>query len=1096
MWLGVLTTLSVWSYAHTNQGNQIQNGGQWGWDMRTSGPQTVGHYFVKLPESDQHVRYIADGSGYHGAVSLSTNGHHTHTSNFALGQRAIDLDQITSQAYSSKIPNETQEASATSDLRAQNPLEIFLLQTQFPAPTLQSNQVFQIIPEQLQNIQYPNYPNPNLFYNELPKSEFYNFRVEHDANNNVQTAPNTNYQINENKYTENTKFNTNQNDKQNIELVQVFKNHNCTNDETKHTHEPNEYLEIPNNDVTTVHGDYGAKENSPLSYRGTVHFQVDPPTNERNERLLYSTTTRPITFTEEEGISRLVASTQDLISNEDLLKINHAVERSVYSLNDDLIKPRHRYSARSQGYFDSKRITPQNQHTVSTKYGNIVNTKTRHDSNRNQNHIQNNEYKFNTPIIVEDSNKDSFKDKAINNFISTMVPYMENGYELVAVKNSLDENNSNNNDENLVNITPRPISQNYLTPITVALRLLNNDTNDNNLEDYEISESENIPKTVIPKKERTIIEIQQSIPLEITHINDVEYHEYLEEGRMNDRRPQNYAKALYEQYMSLQENERNQQEQQKHNSQENHDKSNDSDGAGNAYTEVIIKPNESNPRNSYESNKNYNNDKVLQPIIIEKEVPVTKYVDRYIEKKVPYPERVEVVKQVPVDRPVPYPVRYDTIVEKPVEVTRYVDKPYPVEVLKPYPVEVRVPYPVEHKVYVDRPVHVPYAVEKVVEKNVIHPIAVPTPIAVPVPVEHKVLYPIPVEKHIHIPVPVEKPVEKIVHKEVPVPYPVEKKVPYPVPQEVQVPVPYPVERRIPVPVEKIVEKPVTKIVERHIKVPVPHPVPYQVHVPKPYPVDRIVEKKVPYPVHIDHIVEKKVPIQVPYPVKTVVEKIVEKPVIVTKYVDKPYPVEKRVPYPVEVKVPYPVEKEQKQDFPYQFEKIDPTIYYGYGNSGYTQNGGHYINYIPLQKVSTLQQTNQNYQTEQSNQNYQTQQQAESQRNYQIQKASDEYLKSLNKTPVYSTLWGNQYASSYTYINATNNTNLPTNNIPNDQKYFGPPPTKEYNFTWERNQEFDRQRRTDRIPKMTNLRIEYGGFKPPLVPSTEVDLDGNPINKKQ
>ncbi|CAG4975319.1 unnamed protein product [Colias eurytheme] len=795
MWLGVLTTLSVWSYAHTNQGNQIQNGAKWGWDMRTSGPQTVGHYFVKLPESDQHVRYIADGSGYHGAVSLSTNGQHTHTSNFALGQRAIDLDQITSQAYSSKIPNETQEASATSDLRAQNPLEIFLLQTQFPAPTLQSNQVFQIIPEQLQNIQYPNYPNPNLFYNELPKSEFYNFRVEHNANNNVQNVPNNNYQINENRYTENTKFNTNQNDKQNIELVQVFKNHNCTNDETKHTHESNEYLEIP---------------------------------------------------------------------------------------------------------------------------------------------------------------------------IMTSLHYME----ILVLKKM-----------RLYRIA------NYLTPITVALRLLNNDTNDNNLEDYEISESENIPKTVNPKKERTIIEIQQSIPLEITHINDVEYHEYLDEGRMNDRRPPNYAKALYEQYMSLQENERNQQEQQKHNSQENHDKSNDSDGAGNAYTEVIIKPNDSNPRNSYESNQNYNNDKVLQPIIIEKEVPVTKYVDRYIEKKVPYPERVEVVKQVPVDRPVPYPVRYDTIVEKPVEVTRYVDKPYPVEVLKPYPVEVRVPYPVEHKVYVDRPVHVPYAVEKVVEKNVIHPIA--------------------------------KPVEKIVHKEVPVPYPVEKKVPYPVPQEVQVPVPYPVERRIPVPVEKIVEKPVTKIVERHIKVPVPHPVPYQVHVPKPYPVDRIVEKKVPYPVHIDHIVEKKVPIQVPYPVKTVVEKIVEKPVIVTKYVDKPYPVEKRVPYPVEVKVPYPVEKEQKQDFPYQFEKIDPTIYYGYGNGGYTQNGGHYINYIPLQKVSTLQQTNQNYQTQQK-----------------------------------------------------------------------------YNFTWERNQEFDRQRRTDRIPKMTNLRIEYGGFKPPLVPSTEVDLDGNPINKKQ
>ncbi|XP_020712571.1 uncharacterized protein LOC101452690 [Ceratitis capitata] len=119
---------------------------------------------------------------------------------------------------------------------------------------------------------------------------------------------------------------------------------------------------------------------------------------------------------------------------------------------------------------------------------------------------------------------------------------------------------------------------------------------------------------------------------------------------------------------------------------------------------------------------------------------------------------------------------------------------------------------------------------------------------------------------------VEHHVEKIVERPVHVPYPVH------VPQYIDRP--YPVQ----------------EIVETHIPVPypVPEPVPVPVHVEKyidrPYPVEKIVEKRVPYPVEkvVEKIVEKEIPIQV--------EKVVE------KFVDRPVPIPIRVP--VAIPVPY------------------------------------------------------------------------------------------------------------------------------------------------------------------------------------------------
>lgn len=956
-------------------------------------------------------------------------------------------------------------------------------------------------------------------------------------------------------------------------VVRVFKDHNCSQDDSisdsvakesiSEEQKPNKVPERPNYHTHNINGMFGEKDGSKKSfnYRGVVNFRVEAPRgNARSERYYYTTKSpfKTAEYDENQGISRLVASTQDLISNEDLLRINHAAEKHVNIHTDDIIKPRPKNGLKKEQTQYYRYDNPRSRITVKAKIGKIVDSSVEHVENHQPQEqairTNTNEYRFASPIVVEEQSADNYKEQIVNNLVSTMVPYIEDGYEIVSVRNTFEEkqnksDSQQNSNEDSVEVTPRPIGQKYLAPITVALRLLNaNDTETLNfVEDHDASDSEFIPERVkSPKKEKTVVEIQESIPVSITHINDVEVHEYLEEGRSNNKGPLDIAKTLYNKYVEalgsskkIQKNMnnilykygtvKNGNENSYEDNTENESKEN-LNSSENVQSEVKVKPDDdtSHERSEHVNYYNeYDSQKIIQPIIIEKEVPITKFVDRFIEKKVPYPEPYEVVQQVPVDRPVPVPVPYEKVVEKPVEVTKFVDKPYPVEIHHPYPVEIKVPYPIEQKVYVDRPVHIPYRVEKVVEKQVVHTVPVPTPVAVPyevqVPVEQRVLYPVPINNPVPVPVEVEKPVpyERVVHKEVPVPYPVEKRVPYPVPYETKVPVPYPVEKKVPVTVEKIVEKPVTvtKYIEKpiHIQVPVPQPVPVAVHVREPYPVDRIVEKKVPYPVHVDRIVEKKVHVKVPYPVQTVVEKIVEKPVVVTKYVDKPYPVEKRVPYPVEKivekKVPYPVQVPYEVKVPYPVERIvekpvhvpvkvpypvdriveKPVAFLGYGygqGAQQTQNIHQYLRH----NDQKLQPTNQN----------------PVMKNIHQMQAHVQYLKDRQKEAIQSTHWGNnQYASSFQYGNNSypqTNDNLRkslaeyisymTNSQPN--QYHGPPPMQNSDDWWQNNKDYVvelKVRRTDRTPKVTKLRIEYGGFKPPLIPSTEVDLDGIPVKKE-
>ncbi|RVE53818.1 hypothetical protein evm_001480 [Chilo suppressalis] len=1191
MWARLCVALSISTCAWAQQTRtKVQQGGssfEWGWHQGPQGDATVGHYYVKLPESEQHVNYAADDSGYHGALAANTSVHqYTHSASFALGERALQLNK--DQAPSSNFQahpggNVTSPSHQQTDQVPNNPpLEIYLLQQQYNSP-IDQRELFQVqptaIPENL--VQYSNTPYYYLTNNAVT-TPLYSVQQQHPPQN-------SNYESNDNNFHTQPLNKGDISDQQHeiltTSVVRVFKDQNCSHDGTSDSvaketvndaQNPNKLSSgLTNYEVRNINGRFGEKHTTPraLTYKGAVHFRVEAPRdNSRSERYYYTTISPNIPtptnnneYYQDEGIDKLVASTQDLISNEDLLRINHAAEQQVQINTDDLIKPRPRFSLRGeQTRYTSNYNYPSSKFTVKAKIGRIVNNDDAENRERKEPTLQNNsnDYKFVTPIVVAEPSSD-YKEQILNNLVSTMVPYIADGYELLSVKNTLEEKDEENqeNKYNAVDATPRPISQKYLAPITVALRLLNaNDTETlNSVEDHEGSDSELIPETVErPRNAKTVVEIQESIPVSITHINDVEVHEYLEMGRSNNNGPFDFAKSLINRYVEslepskkIQKNMndifykngnvkkyegthnvgRNHNEKQNDDEDDNNNSEENFDSSENVQIQLV--PNQdSNQRKSelVDYYNDYDSKKIIQPIVIEKQVPVTKFVDRFIEKQVPYPQPVEVVKTVSVDRPVPFPVPYEKVVEKPVEVTRYVDKPYPVEFHHPYPVGV--PYPVEHKVFVDRPVHVPYPIEKVVEKQVIQTVPVPTPVAVPVevpvPVEQKVLYPVPIHTPVAVPFEVERPVpvDRIVHKEVPVPYPVEKRVPYPVPYETRVPVPYAVEKKVPVTVEKIVEKPVTvtKYVEKpvHIQVPVPQPVPVPVHVREPYPVDRIVEKKVPYPVPVDRIVEKKVPVKVPYPVQTFVEKIVEKPVVVTKYVDKPYPVEKRVPYPVEkiverkipypvqipyeVKVPYPVDRIVEKPVhipirvPYPVEKIIEKPYavytYGYGRNiqqqpQQSQNVPQYIKY------GYDQQKQQNQNQAQKNVLHSLQNQA------QIQNLRDRLQQSVQ-----STQWGNQYASSYQYVNTskqandlrkslTDYINYMTNSQSNN--YYGPPPMQDYDDWWQKNKDYVvemKVRRTDRTPKVTKLRIEYGGFKPPLIPSTEVDLDGLPVNKNE
>ncbi|CAK1595123.1 unnamed protein product [Parnassius mnemosyne] len=1134
-WLRVLVAVSVtarvWSQHAYARVQQNGKGFEWSWQLTPVDSVPAEQFYVQLPQPVQGVQYASNvGVLQTTAPLLDGSGQETVGYNHAV---PIQIYENPSLSNNTQITHNGQSNGNS----VHTPVDIYLLQQQLSLPVYQTVQGS--LPGDL--IHYTNIQ-PNLFNLNTLNPTGYNFQTNHLITNNQEVIDSKNNDRSSkdlNPITSHQEIGAEQNHIPVTSVVQVFRDHNCSNEDLKtenkfynNTQKSTELVaEITTYDKQNINENFENtdQQNELLSYKGATDFKIEQPIDNTNKEgfYYYSTETSPIStgntnIKEEDSISRLVASTQDLISNDDLLRINHSAEKHLTEIYDDYIKPRSRFNLKSE---ETRYIkNPRNHITVKAKISNIENRAIESLNNDVADKIQKDNYesgKFTSPIIVEEFSDADYKEQVLNTLVSTMDPYIENGYEIVNIKKDSKGNHSKMYvphyfNEETVYVTPRPVGQRYLAPITVALRLLNsNHTDDlNSIDDHDTSDTELVEKTVkSPSKERTIVEIQESIPLDIIHINDVEVHEYLEEGRSNSN-PFDMAKILHNTYMKvLQFTKKNEDNINDvlNNYNKNHDEYSDSnyndDDQSNENNHEIkekLEPSENMQsevqfisddisnmgyeNKNYYDNHNANISEATQPIIIEKEVPVPQYQDRYTEKQVPEP--VEVVKHIPVDRPVLVPVPYEKVIEKPVEVTKYIEKPYPVQVPQPYPVAVKVPYPVEQKVFIDRPVQIPYPVEKLVEKQIIKTLPVPTPVAVPfkvhVPVEKPVLYPVAIEKPILVPIEKPVPVEKIFHKEVPVPYPVEKTILYPVLYEKKVHVPYPVEKQVPFPVEKIVEKqrqvPVIQVVKKPVDVNVPVPVP--VHIVKHYPVDRIVEKKVPNLFPVDRIVEQRVPVKVPYSVENFVDRLVQKPAVFTKYIDRPYQ--------VETKVPHIVEKIIEKKLPYAVQIPYTASSLAHGNS--EQESQNLPNYHQYQG-----QSKQNPSPVQNNQDHQAQQGYLNQY-YQ-------YLKERQQTysvPVQTTQWGKLYASSFKYLNVTPEDSKDTkeaNGVTyltiNKNTYYGPPPVQFYGNMWEKNSAHISEvelKRSDRTPKVTNIRLEYG-FKPPLIPSTEVDLDGRPINKE-
>ncbi|XP_061514716.1 uncharacterized protein LOC5668386 isoform X1 [Anopheles gambiae] len=191
---------------------------------------------------------------------------------------------------------------------------------------------------------------------------------------------------------------------------------------------------------------------------------------------------------------------------------------------------------------------------------------------------------------------------------------------------------------------------------------------------------------------------------------------------------------------------------------------------------------------------------------------------------------------------------------------------------------------------------VPLVIDRIVEKPIHHIVDRPIKVENNVPVDKIVKTPVVVEKIItkelkipyHVAHILDRPVtvEKIVEKPVEVPHYIDR------------PVESSPER--PVAVETTVETNIEKIINRPI--PIQHVIEKHVQVPVPVTLEKVVEKIIdrPVPYTVEQIIDR------PYPVEKIVEKIVDRPYPVQVPVEIPvhYPVQ----VPVAIPVPYPVEK--------------------------------------------------------------------------------------------------------------------------------------------------------------------------------------------
>ncbi|XP_039449726.1 uncharacterized protein LOC120428721 isoform X1 [Culex pipiens pallens] len=419
---------------------------------------------------------------------------------------------------------------------------------------------------------------------------------------------------------------------------------------------------------------------------------------------------------------------------------------------------------------------------------------------------------------------------------------------------------------------------------------------------------------------------------------------------------------------------------------------------------------------------------------------------------------------------------------------------------------------------VPQPIVIEKPVDRIVKQNVY----------IEKPVDRVVQQPVYIEK------PVPQPVDRIVEKKVPVPYPVDRIVEKPV--QTTVHVPYPVEKHIPV--HHYIDRPVTKTVT--VEVPVER------IVDRPVPVEKIVTKEVQVPYPVTQVVEKIVD----RPVETVVEKHVEVPVPVTvekvveKFIDRPVPYPVQVPVEVQVPVHYPVEVPVGVPIPYPVEKLIPVIHEQKPTHAIIKTtthhthdklfdfhkffGGkkkHYVEHIYLKAPLPLAKPPFHYHNPTYPKNdlhFGASIAAPSyidvaQVNVLPHHYADKPAKPVYNLPPYGdVIFGkpsyathfnhfaqypqplidhSHFVGKFTYQpqhqlqpQIFQHQHQPQQIFRDD--YVGPTPLLEDHWAVKSDVKF---RRSPAYGK--SLRIEYGGFKPPLVPSLEIDENGVPLHKE-
>lgn len=830
--------------------------------------------------------------------------------------------------------------------------------------------------------------------------------------------------------------------------------------------------------------------------------------------------------------SKLVASTQNLVSNEDLLKINGAVESGSYLANEGLINPTveftHVVNHHGTNYDDRNTLNSHqsaNTYTVSSSYGKISNPSFKKPAGAGIISIESPEESsppFINPIVVAD-----FRSDVDNNVVSTTEASI------------LYQSSTESQFSDVQSTTSKSsLSQKFLAPLTAGLRLVNSNkvdylecldqSNVKHVED-EVIEEENEDNK---KRAKTVVELFKSVPVNVNHAsegiyNQAENLQLIKNQQLFQNIQQNQFQNALESSKKIQEN-LNQQLYQL--------------GAQQVLIHPIEQINKFEAQEIAQQIEEHHEESVKQEHGSLSQVsstasPHISYTNTQVDVNTA-PQQATVLLHTQVNHNNEYnsnyqnniqPLQYQTSA---LAVEQYIGQPNEQALEESESLEQRLHRDnqnsvqhishlsntqsninhhggnvVGHQLVVHHPQNTgghnePNKIhfDRIIENNIYQQLKQPNTV-----VYHQQPAPTPIT----IEKPVPYPVQTIVEKHIPVPYEVQKQVTVPVHIETKIPVPYPVEKKVhvPVEVEKIVERPVevTKYVDKPypVEVRVPHPVPVPIHVHHSYPVDRIVEKKVPYPVEVEKIVEKTVPVQVPYPVEKIVERVVEKPVTVTQFIEKPYPVEKPVPYPVEVprfiekKVPYPVEVK----VPYKVEVPSPTTYPVESKVVNNQNSYNpYLYTYPIQANVAIPLGE--FYVMNHNHGWQ-------QKGWPIAVHNYNNVHSQNQNPSsgikYPTFVDSYYRKAPSSYNGNGNGNkvissyLPShNNKQSDNKfssYIGPVPLKNNVNTWgQSNNDYGNSlkfRRSER--HLRGLRIEYG-FKPPLIPSIEIDLNGNPIKK--